>query len=66
MVQYADDLMTFISDIRSAQCLFKLLDQFEKCSGLKVNYTKTKAMWIGSSCNNVETRLLSIEMVQNY
>jgi len=57
MVQYADDLTTFVSDIRSAQYLFKLLDQFEKCSGLKVNYTKTEAMWIGSSRNNTETPL---------
>ena len=56
MVQYADDLTAFVSDIRSAQYLFKLLDQFE-CSGLKVNYTKTEAMWIGSSRNNTETPL---------
>jgi len=48
MVQYADDLRAFVSDIRSAQHLFKPLDQFEKCSGLKVNYTETEAMWIGS------------------
>ena len=47
----------FVSDIRSAQHLFKLFDQFEKCSGLKVNYTKTEAMWIGSSRNNTETPL---------
>ena len=57
MVQYADDLTAFVSDIQSAQDLFKLLDQFEKCSGLKVNYTKTEAMWIGSSRNNTETPL---------
>ena len=57
MVQYADDLTAFVSDFRSAQYLFKLLDQFEKCSGLKVNYTKTEAMWIGSSRNNSETPL---------
>ena len=57
MVQYADDLTAFVSDISSAQCLFKLLDRFEKCSGLKVNYTKTEAMWIGSSRNNTETPL---------
>ena len=57
MVQYADDLTAFVSDIRSAQYLFKLLDQFQKCSGLKVNYTKTEAMWIGSSRNNIETPL---------
>ena len=29
MVQYADDVTAFVSDIRSAQHLFKLLDQFE-------------------------------------
>ena len=57
MVQYADDLTAFVSVIRSAQYLFKLLDQFEKFSGLKVNYTKTEAMWIGSSRNNSETPL---------
>ena len=57
MVQYADNLTAFVSDIRSAQDLFKLLDQFEKCSGLKVNYTKTEAMWIGSSRKNSETPL---------
>jgi len=28
--------------------LFKLLDKFEKASGLKLNDTKTEAMWIGS------------------
>ena len=57
MVQYADDLTDFVSDIRSAQYLFNLLDQFEKCSGLKVNYTKTEAMWIDSSRNSIETPL---------
>lgn len=29
-VQYADDLTAFVSDIKSAQSLFKLLDRFEK------------------------------------
>jgi len=43
-VQYADDLTTFLSDLTSAQNLFKLLDRFGKLSGLKVNYTKTEAM----------------------
>ena len=57
IVQYADDLTAFVSDIKSAQSLFKLLDRFEKCSGLKVNYTKTEAMWIGATRNNTETPL---------
>ena len=57
-VQYADDLTAFLSDIRSAQYLFKLPYQFKKCSGLKMNYTKTEAMWIGSFRNNIETPLV--------
>ena len=44
MVQYADDLTAFVSDIRSTQYLFKLLVQFEKFSDLKVNYTKPEAI----------------------
>ena len=56
-VQYADDLTAFVSDIRSAQYLFKLPYQFKKCSGLKMNYTKTEAMWIGSFRTNIETPL---------
>ena len=31
-----------------AQLVFRLLDEFRACSGLKVNYTKAEAMWIGS------------------
>jgi len=34
--------------------LFELLELFEKASGLKLNVTKTEAMWIGSlqNCEN--------------
>ena len=52
MVQYADDLTLFVPDLECAQRIFHLFDQYEACSGLKVNYTKTEAMWIGSSRNN--------------
>ena len=48
LVQYADDLTVFVPNIESAQLIFRLLDRFRSCSGLKVNYTKTEAMWIGS------------------
>ena len=30
---------------------------FEACSGIKVNYTSTEAMWIGSSRSNTEAPL---------
>ena len=34
-----------------------VFDQYEACSGLKVNYSKTEAMWIRSSRNNAEAPL---------
>ena len=51
-MQYADDLTVFVPNNESAQRLFHLLDQFESCSGLKVNFFKTEAMWIGSCRQN--------------
>ena len=57
MVQHADDLTLFVPDLECAQRIFHLFDQFEACSGLKVNYTKTEAIWIGSSRNNTEAPL---------
>jgi len=57
IVQYADDLAAFLSDLHSVRSLFTLLDRFEQLSGLKVNYTKTEAMWIGSCRDNTETPL---------
>jgi len=36
MVQYADDLTVFVSNVESAQRIPHLLDQFRSCSRLKV------------------------------
>ena len=52
LVQYADDLTVFVPDIESAKRVFELLDFFETCSGLRVNFSKTEAMWIGSCWHN--------------
>ena len=52
-VQYADDLTVFVPNLESAQRLFHLLDQF----GLKVNFSKTEAMWVGSCRQNTGTPL---------
>ena len=57
IVQYADDLTAFVSNVESAQRIFQLLDQFRSCSGLKVNYTKTEGMWIGSCRENTAAPL---------
>ena len=61
IVQYADDLTVFLSNIESVQNVFKLFHRFEKLSGLKVNYTKTEAMWIGSYRDKTETPLRSLK-----
>ena len=54
LLQFADDTTAVLSDLDSAQALFELLQLFEKASGLKLNVTKTEAMWIGSleNCEN--------------
>ena len=57
LVQYADDLTLFVPSLECAQRLFHLLDKFESCSGLKVNFSKTEAMWIGSFRLNTKTTL---------
>ena len=52
LLQYADDTTTVLSDINSAQTIFRLLDDFKNISGLAVNPTKTEGMWIGSLREN--------------
>ena len=49
--QYADDTTAFVADLESAENLFKLLDAFQKCSGLEINKSKTQGMWLGASRN---------------
>ena len=55
LLQYADDTTALLSDFSSAQTLFRLLDDFEKISGLAVNLTKTEGMSIGSLRENKST-----------
>ena len=57
IIQYADDLTATLNDVESAEALPTLLKHFEMCSGLKVNYTKTEAMWIGSCSNETSSPL---------
>jgi len=55
LLKYADDTTAVLSDIHSAQTLFRLLDDFEKISSLAVNPNKTDRMWIGSLRENKST-----------
>ena len=40
--------MVFVKDIRSVHSLFDLLQQFENCSGLRINQGKSEMLWLGS------------------
>ena len=53
--QYADDTTLILDGTKpSIDRSFLLLDIFAKLSGLKVNYEKTEALWIGSFKNRTD------------
>ena len=60
LLQFADDTIAVLSDLDSARALFKILERFEKASGLKLNVTKTEAMWVGS-LQNCDDQPLGVE-----
>ena len=45
---FADDLTSFLGDRTSLDALFKTINGFTSCSGLKVNYEKTEVMLLGN------------------
>ena len=57
LLAYADDMTALLSDIPSLKKFLDSLNAFEKCSGLKMNVSKTKAMWIGTMKNSLEKPL---------
>ena len=49
LAQYADDTTVIVKGDESVISLFELLSQFEKCSGLRINESKSELLWLGSS-----------------
>ena len=43
----ANNMKATLANISSVEKLIQNLNDFEKCSGLKMNLSKTKAMWVG-------------------
>ena len=54
---YADEMTATLANISSIEKVIQILHYFEKCSGLKMNLSKTKAMWVGKNKNSLETPL---------
>ena len=59
LLQFADDTTVILDDLGPARALLKLLNDFEKIFGLKLNVMKTEAMWI-RSLQNCEENLLDL------
>ena len=53
--QYADDTTAFCKDEASLEKLLEVLNLFEECSGLKLNSSKTEALWLGKNVQNKDT-----------
>ena len=49
VLAYADDMTVTLSHISSVKRLLVVLNAIDRCSGLKMNLNKTKAMWIGAN-----------------
>jgi hypothetical protein len=57
IAQMADDTTIFVEDINSLENFLKLTIVFQKYAGLKLNTTKTEAMWLGTKRNSNDTPL---------
>ena len=49
LTAFADDMTTFLKDDQSAENLLKVLNDFGRCSGLKLNKSKLEACYLGTS-----------------
>ena len=57
ILQMADDTTIFVEDTASLKCVLKLISLFHMFAGLKLNKTKTEAMWLGKHRNCIEQPL---------
>ena len=55
ITQYADDTTVFLRNQESMNVLLQLLEKFERCSGLKINPTKSEDIWLGKWKNREDT-----------
>ena len=45
--QYADDIMTVVTDLESIAEIFEVFRRYELATNARINKTKTEALWIG-------------------
>ena len=52
---YADDTTVFLRNQESMNVLLELPEKFERCLELKINPTKSEAIWVGKWKNRADT-----------
>ena len=48
LTQYADDTTIFVENVQSVKETFRIIQLFSEISGLILNKSKCKGMWLGS------------------
>ena len=51
-----------MKDIQSVHRLFDLLQQFENCSGLQINQSKSEILWLGSLRQRKDSIILKLKL----
>ena len=63
--RYADDTTALLSDSESVMQLFELLGLFERCSGLKINETKSELLRLGSQ-HHRKGKILNLQISEEH
>ena len=64
--QYADDTQLYLDGTESTLLeTIEVMNKFHAISGLKMNMEKTKAIWIGSKSNDIETLCKDVKLDWN-
>ena len=51
---YADDMTVFLKNVNSLKACLSIINEFRSASGLAINLSKTKIMWLGALKNKQE------------
>jgi hypothetical protein len=58
----ADDTTLFLKNTNSLKIVFKTLDQFQICSGLKLNKTKTQIFYLGNTNHRPDDNIFGVHV----
>jgi hypothetical protein len=63
IIQMADDTTVFVEDLNSLKIVLEIIERFQFFAGLKLNKSKTEAMWLGK-CRYSSNKPLDLKWVK--